>query len=467
VSPPTAPLSLGTVVLYSLPGAGVSFVYTLFMVAYLKFATDKLLIPPLAMGWIFLVAKVWNALADPLVGAWSDRTRARLGRRKTWLLGSALPIALFTWMAWSPPRTRGDAFEILWVGVAVLGFYTAFTAFEVPHAALGAELSQEPRARNRVFGTKFFVRSIGLLLALVFGSVLVLDPARDRASASWLAIASGLATAALIGFAVARLPGERADYQGRGAVDLPTALLDVWRNRDARLLLIALFAESLGLGGLTVLVPYVTEYVMLRPDLTRWMLLVYMLSTFLAIPIWVALARRFEKRRLWLFAMAQAGVGFGLVFWVGENDWPLLALSSLIAGSGSACGNSIGQALKADLIDLDELNTGERKEGAYFAAWSFVAKLGNALLASTSAFVLAGVGFVPNVPQSDAVKLALVTLMGGAPMVGYALGCSVFSRFSFSQADHVRVRAELDARAASQRAAGGAAEGGAHAPSRA
>jgi GPH family glycoside/pentoside/hexuronide:cation symporter len=360
-------------------------------------------------------------------------------------------------MAWSPPSTRGDVLEIVWVGVAVLGFYSAFTAFEVPHAALGAELVQEPQLRNRVFGTKYFVRSIGLLLALVFGSVLVLDPARDRADASSLGIASGMITAALIAYAVARLPAERADYQGRGGVDLRKALHDVWRNRNARLLLIALFVESLGLGGLTVLVPYVTEYVMLRPDVTRWMLLTYMLSTFLAIPLWVVLARRFEKRKLWLFAMAQAGVGFGLIFWVGENDWPLMALSSLIAGSGGACGNSIGQALKADLIDLDELNTGERKEGAYFAAWSFVSKLGNALLASTAAFVLAGVGFVPNVPQPDGVKLALVSLMGGAPMVGYAIGCLVFSRFSFSQADHARVRAELDARAAARSAAGVAA----------
>jgi GPH family glycoside/pentoside/hexuronide:cation symporter len=450
-----AGLPLGRIVVYALPGAGVSFVYTLFMIAYLKFATDKLLISPLAMGWIFLVAKVWNAIADPLVGNWSDRTRSRFGRRKSWLLGSMLPIALFTWMAWSPPETSGALAEVLWVGVAVLGFYTAFTAFEVPHAAIGAELTQEPQARNRLFGTKHFVRSIGLLLALVFGSVLVLDPARGRTEASALAVGSGLATAVLILFAVVRLPRERSDYQGRGGVDLSKALRDVWQNRNARLLLLALFVESLGLGGLTVLVPYVTEYVMLRPDLTRWMLLVYMLSTFLAIPIWVLLARRIEKRRLWLFAMVQAGVGFGLIFWLGENDWPLMALSSLIAGSAGACGNSIGQSLKADLIDLDELNTGERKEGAYFAAWSFVSKLGNALLASTAAFMLAYVGFVPNVAQPDPVKFALVALMGGAPMAGYALGVVFFWRFSFSQTDHTRVRAELDARAAARGAAAG------------
>jgi len=451
-APQTLPIA--QIALYALPGAGVSFIYTLFLVMYLKFATDSLLVPLFAMGWIFLASKIWNALGDPIVGTLSDRTRSRIGRRKSWLLGAAPPIVLFTWMAWSPPASLGHLAEVAWVAVAVFGFYTAFTAFEVPHAALGAELTQDPASRNRVFGTKYFVRSIGLVLALLFGARVVREAGTAREGVEALALVSGLVTALLIAGAVAGLPRERADYQGRGGVNLQRALGDVWRNHDARLLLIALFIEAIGLGGLTVLVPFVTQYVMLRPDLNEPMLGIYMASTFLAIPVWVSLARRFEKKKLWLFAMVQGGIGFGLLFWLGENDWPLMALSGAIAGSAGACGNSLGQSLKADLIDLDERNTGERKEGAYFAAMSFVGKLGNALLSSTAAFILHYAGFVPNEHnQTDTVKFALVCLMGGAPLVGYAIGTVVFSRFRFSAADHARVRAELDARAAARIAA--------------
>ncbi len=451
-----AALPLSQIVLYALPGAGVSFISTLFLVMYLKFATDTLLVSPIAMGWIFLASKVWNALADPFIGTRSDRTLSRFGRRKSWLIGAALPIVLFTWMAWSPPASLGAGAEVAWVAVAVFGFYSAFTAFEVPHAALGAELTQDPASRNRVFGTKYFVRSIGLVLALVFGARVVRETATARDGAAELALFSGAVTALLILAAVALLPRERADYQGRGGVDIARALGDVWRNRDARLLLIALFVEALGLGGLAVLVPFVTQYVMKREDLTEAMLAVYMASTFLAIPVWVLLARRFEKKKLWLFAMAQGGVGFGMLFWLGENDWPLMVVSSVIAGSAGACGNSIGQSLKADLIDLDELNTGERKEGAYFAAMSFVSKLGGAVLASAAAFMLGMTGFVPNAEQSDNVKFALVCLMGGAPLVGYTIGSLFFARFRFSAADHARVRTELDARAAARAASASA-----------
>jgi GPH family glycoside/pentoside/hexuronide:cation symporter len=442
-------ISTWTIALYSLPGAGVSFVYALFLVMYLKFATDTLLISPFAVGGIFLVAKLWNALADPLIGTWSDRTRSRLGRRKIWLLGAALPLGLFTWMAWSPPEALHDAAEIAWVCVAVLGFYAAYTAFEVPHAALGAELTHDPAARNRLFGTKYFVRSLGLVAALVFGSRVIRESAsagRDAVDA--LALGAAVVTAALIVLAVLRLPTERADYQGRGGADLLSALGDVWKNEPARLLLVVFFIESVGLGGLAVLVPYVTEYVLLRPAMNEPMLGLYMGSTFLAIPVWVWLARRFEKRKLWLFAMVQGGVGFGMLFWLDAGDVAWMAVSSLIAGSAGACGNSIGQSLKADLIDLDEHQTGERKEGAYFAAWSFVSKLGGALLGSSAAFVLGFAGFVPNAEQTEEVKLALVCLMGGAPLAGYAIGSVLFARFRFSAADHARIRAELDTRAA-------------------
>ena len=437
-----------TLVAYALPAAGASGAGTLFVVMYLKFATDVLLVSPFVMGAIFLAAKLWNAVADPIVGSWSDRTRAGMGRRRAWLLGSALPFAAFTWIAWAPPEQLSGLPLAAWVAIGVFGYYTAQTAFEVPHAAWGVELTHHAQSRNRLFGLKYAIRAVGIGLAVGLGVTAVESPETGRAGARAVALIAGVGTACSILAALPFLPRERRDYQGRGGVSVAQAVRDVWSNRDARILLTCFFVEAVGLGGLTVLVPYVTQYVLLRPDLNRQMLATYVVSTFAGIPVWVMLARRFEKRRLWLFAMVQGGLGFGLLFFVGENDWPLMVVSSVLAGSAQACGNSIGQALKADVIDLDELATGQRKEGSYFAAWSFVSKLGNALLASSAAFALGFAGFVPNAQQTPLVKDTLVFLMGGMPLLGYAIGAVVFRRFSLSEAKHREVRAELDARAA-------------------
>jgi GPH family glycoside/pentoside/hexuronide:cation symporter len=445
-----APLPSRVLVAYAVLNLGVSFLSTLFVVMYLKFATDRIGVPIAVMGAIFLVAKIWNAIADPIVGSWSDRTRTRLGRRRAWLLGSMLPFAWFTWMAWAPPMQLEGAALLAWVAVSVLGFYSAMTAFQVPHAALGVELTHHPQSRNRLFAVKYLVQMVGLFAAFWIGVGLVDDAETGRAGARWLGLLGGIGSAVLVALPLPLLPPERSDYQGRGGVSIRRALRDVARNPEARLLLFVFFIEAVGLGGLTVLVPFVTEYVMHRPDLTRPMLSVYALAGVAGVPLWVVLARRFEKRRLWLVAMGMGGVGFGMLLGLGENGWPLMVASSIVAGTAQACGNSVGQALKADVVDLDELRTGERKEGSYFAAWSFVNKLGNAILASSAGLALGLAGYEPNVEQTEPVKRTMVFLLGGMPLLGYAIGALAFSRFSLSEDDHARVRRELDARAAAR-----------------
>ena len=257
----------------------------------------------------------------------------------------------------------------------------------------------------------------------------------------------GLFTAAAIVFFTLRLPPERADHQERGGRSLWRSFADVWGNPHARLLLIVYFIESIGIGGLTVLVPYVTQYVMQRPDLGAPMLLVYTTANLAGIPLWLWLGRRYEKRRLWLVAMLQGGFGFGLLLFLGPNDWPLMFASSLIAGAANACAVTLGQALKADLVDVDEYRTGERKEGAYFAAWSFVGKLANGIMIAVVGVVLDFVGYTPGAQQTEQTIFAMVFLMGGMPVIGYAIGSLLFSRFSLSEAEHASIRRALDARA--------------------
>jgi len=436
-------LSRATLWAYVLPGFGVNFLYSLFLVTYLKFATDQLGAAPALVGTIFAGAKVWDAFADPAAGYLSDRTRSRFGRRGTWMLASALPLALFTALAWAPPGGLGAIALAVWIAVSVVGFHTSFTAFEVPNLALAAELSQEPATRSRLFALRQAVRTVGLFAAFGIGFPIVQS---GRAGAALLALAMGTFTAGTIVACTLRLPRERADYQTRGGRSPWRSFGDVWSNRHARLLLTVFFIESLGLGGLSVLVPYVTQYVMGRPELGAPMLVLYTVANFAGIPLWLWLGRRHDKRRLWLVAMLQGGFGFGLLFFLGRGDWMLMAASSVIAGSANACALTLGQALKADLVDVDEHRTGERKEGAYFAAWSFVAKLANGLMIGVVGIVLDAVGYVPNVEQPEPVRFAMLFLMGGMPVIGYAIGALLFSRFSLSEAEHARIRRELDAR---------------------
>jgi GPH family glycoside/pentoside/hexuronide:cation symporter len=295
-SPAPGRLPLSTLAWYGLPGAGVTFVYTLILVAFMKFATDVLHASAAAVGMVLLLSKVWDGISDPVAGYLSDRTHTRLGRRKPWLLGAALPLAVFSVMLWTPPAGLEGAGLIAWISVAVFGFYTAYTGFEVPHLSLGAELTTDTKERNRIYGARQLIKSVGLVLAFGLG-VKLLDSPDARANAGPLALAAGALTALSLWASVRKLPAERTEYAGRGAQNPFRAIRDVWSNRLARIVLLVYFIESLGMGGIGVLTLYVIEYVLEIPGTAHWFLLVYVGATVCAIPIWVRLGRRFEKRR--------------------------------------------------------------------------------------------------------------------------------------------------------------------------
>ena len=222
---------------------------------------------------------------------------------------------------------------------------------------------------------------------------------------------------------------------------------DVAANPHARLLLFVFFIESVGSGGIGALTPFVVQYVMKMPEILPYMLGVYMLSALLAVPLWVWLGNFFEKRHLWLYAMVQGGVGYSLIFWVGEGSWLLMALSSLLSGTAGACGNTLGQALKAEVIDFDEYLTNERKEGAYFAGWSFMSKFAGGIMIGLVGLSLDWAGYVDNAAeQSETVKQTMIFLMGGVPMIGFGIGSLAFTRFRLSEAEHARILAELEER---------------------
>ena len=137
---------------------------------------------------------------------------------------------------------------------------------------------------------------------------------------------------------------------------------------------------------------------------------------------------------------------FGMFFLVGEGDWPIAVVSSILTGTASACASTLGQALKADIVDVDEYRTGERKEGAYFSAWTFVSKLAGGIMVWVVGTSLAVVGFDESLrEQAASVRSAMVWLMAGVPVVGFAVGAAIFTRFTLSEQEHARIRAALDA----------------------
>jgi GPH family glycoside/pentoside/hexuronide:cation symporter len=410
----------------------------------MKFATDVLLIAPGAMGLIFGVSRIWDAVSDPVAGYLSDRTGTRMGRRRPWLLGSILPITLVFVLVWSPPVSLTGTAMVAWMAVMVFGFYTAMTIFIVPHTSLGAELTDSYHDRTRIFGIRHVSWTLGSVLALV-GMGILITTDTPRPTALQLAIVAAVVTASLILYPALRLK-ERSEYQGRGGTNPYASFRDVLTNPHARLLLIVFLIENLGAATIGILTPYIAQYIVGTPENTVWYILSYMVASVIFVPIWLPLSRRFGKKRLWIFSMLLTGFAFGGMFFLETGSVRLIYTLAFLAGTAASCGGMVGPSIQADVIDYDEHETGQRKEGAYFAAWNFVFKSASGLTLMLTGWVLQFSGFVPNVEQTETARFWMLALYSLFPLVCYVIGTALFTRFSLDEAEHRRIRAALDAR---------------------
>ena len=434
-------ISLITLIDYNIPTIGVGFMFFLVSLYLMKFATDILLISPVMMGFIFGLSRIWDAITDPLAGYLSDRTNFSMGRRRPWMMASA-PFVCFSFiMIWYQPVELSVEFSSLWIAVAVLLFYSAMTAFNVPHHSLGAELSPNYHERTKVFGVRHMVWNCGSLLALLAMHQLIVgnNPKKDAFD---IALIAGLITFALIIWTVFRTQ-ERKEYQGRGEKNPITAFSDVLRNKHAVLLLVVFFIENLGFATIGILTPYVAEYVVLRPERTAIYILTYLVPCILSVPVWISLSKRIGKKKTWLISMVLTGFGFGGMFFLSAGADTLILLLAFVCGVGAGSGAAMAPSIQSDVIDYDEYLTGKRKEGTYFASWNLVFKTATGITFMITGFVLGASGFVPNQDQTENAKFAILFLYALFPFCCYLIGGLILTRFSFNESAHQKIRQAL------------------------
>ena len=439
------------VLAFGAPAVGAGYMYLLLSLYVMKFATDVLLIAPAVMGLIFSASRIWDAVSDPLAGYLSDGTRSRLGRRRSWILASLVPVGLTFVMVFSPPADLEGGALIAWMAVAIIGFYSAMTVFFIPHMSLGAELSDDYHERTRLFGMRHAFYTVGSILALVSMQFLINAEMNSetavRSVAIWQSWIAAAVMSGLILYAVVRLK-EREDYQGRGSNGPFQALKDVLANTHARTLYLVWFIENVGSSAIGALTLYVTAYIVGAPQWAPLIILCYMIPSTVGVPAWLALSRRIGKIRAWQIAMVGTGVSFGamvlLLFWdTVDARLAWIMLMAVFAGFSAAGGGSIGPSVQSDVIDYDEMRTGQRKEGSYYAAWNFVAKSALGVVLLMTGFALQIAGFVPNAEQSMDVKLTMILLYAVFPLILCTTGAILMGRFKLDEASHEEIRVTL------------------------
>jgi Na+/melibiose symporter-like transporter len=166
-------ISLTEKTCYGTAGFGAGVIRNMIGLYLLFYYADILGLSAAYVGLAIMIANIWDAVTDPLMGFISDHTSARIGRRRVYLLVGALPLGLLVFLTWAPPESLSGFWLFLYVAILLSLLYGNYTVVAVPYLALGAELSPDPDERSSVFGFNFAFQKIGELVGAILPNLVL------------------------------------------------------------------------------------------------------------------------------------------------------------------------------------------------------------------------------------------------------------------------------------------------------
>jgi len=446
----TRPLSLRERIAYALPAFALAVVVIPVYVFVPKFYTDTVGVDIALVGWILGAVRIFDAIFDPMVGVLSDRTRTRLGRRRPWIILGSIPLAVAL-AALLAPVPQGHA-ATLWFGVSIFALFFFFATVYVPYDSLGMELSDDYDERTRLLGLRDGVSILGTLAAasapFAIQKVLGLGTGPDAERAQFhvmVAVYAPLLVILCAGCALIVPERPLPAVPPRSPWDRAT-LRTLVRNRPFVIVLLAYFANAVGSNlPCTLMWFYVEDY--LRSPRTALYLAVYFVVGIVLLPLWIMLSRRIGKKATWLAAMAVNSGAFFFVFFLRRQDELLYGLIVATSGIGFGATLAIPSSLQADVLDYDELLSGERREGLILGVWLILRKLAPALPLAMALPFMQAHGWKAGAPDQTAEAFgALKVFYVIVPTICTGIAFVIAWRYPIDRACHARIKDALAAR---------------------
>lgn len=459
------PLSRRVKFVYGLGDWGTAASTTARSAFWFFFLTSVVGLDAAIAGVIFLVGRLWDGINDPLVGMLSDRLRTRWGRRRPLLLFGAIPFGVsFFLMFLVPPFQSIWGQALYYVGVFLL-FDTLYTVINVPYSALTPELTGDYDERSNLAGWRI---GVSILASLITGGLFKLlaeqvfaphfgaGPGGLRAG---YALSAGIWGATMILpyfllFKVIREPERHREPDPQPLRPVQT-FKEVFSNRPFRLAAtIYLLSFATVDVVLLILVRFLIDYVRVSPGFDNLLLATVLGLAFLTMPLTVRLMRRFGKRHTYIGSMAFLGVVLLIMGQVPPGGQMMVLGAAVFAGLGYGAANAIPWAIVADVIEVDELRTGRRREGIYYGYLVFFRKLASALAVFLAAQLLSAAGYVSSrqgsvfIEQPESALLAMRLLVGVVPAVMLCLAILAAWRYPLDRDTYNEIREQLARRRA-------------------
>ncbi|MEM7001824.1 MAG: MFS transporter [Pseudomonadota bacterium] len=429
------------------------------------FYTTTFAINPLWLALWQPILKIMDVVTDPLVGSWSDRTRSRMGKRRPWILVGSITLGIvfpLSWMPtivmfWDPMPTVLSIF--IYFMIFKFLYYVTHTMAVVPYYALGAELSTDYQERTRIVAWRHII-GVPMTVLATLPFLLATYPglfSSEVVGVAWVMCGVGVIII-VTGIIAALGTRERVEVDRKPALPLKVAVRQTLSNKPFMFLVGTVLLYGIGQYFAVSFGVYLINYIIFDGDKSQFTQLLFWATALgalvsMGLNLWVRkLGERHEKVKMLkvgLFLSLSVPLTALIAFQPGEPYWYFI-FHVLALPIGNTLIEMLPLSIVADICDVDEVNTGRRREGAFVGVYNSAFKTGYMFAPALSMVLLSLSGFDGElVQQSETTKYWLQVFLAagcGVTFLGAFL-CSL--GINLRKADIDQAQEQLGMRAAS------------------
>ena len=423
-------VTLGTKFSYGLGALGKDFACSIIYIFLMFYYTDVAGLSAAFVGTLFLVARIVDAVTDPMMGMVVDNTRTRFGKFRPWILIGTL-VNSFALVAVFSTHMLTGTWLYVYAAVTYILWGVTYTIMDIPYWSMVPALSCRRAERERLVVWPRIFASIAWMLMGGYGlwavGILGGDDKGEGFFYLSLAIVISFVASALITFFLVKeqfsTPQDAAKFSFKDVKNI------IMSNDQLKVLIGVVLTFNIAIqliGGFAI---YYYTYAVGREDLYPTFALASGAAEIAGVFVFPWLCRVLPRRKMWLLACAFPMLCSAVLFLTGllspESAF-LAALAGAVLKFGGGLSNGLSTVMLADVVDYGEYRTGQRSESIIFSVQTMLVKFAGALSGFFIGIGLSLVGYIPNAVQSAETVVGLKFMMIGTPLVLVVLSALIY-----------------------------------------
>lgn len=431
----------------------LSFTMVNMYLAY--FYTDVFGLSAAAVATLLLVAKVWDGINDPMMGALMDKTYTRVGGYRTYMIAGAAALVLFTILTFSVPGF-GDSGKLFYAYVTYIGLGMAYTVMNVPFNALPSRMTDNPKRLNQLFASSMWAGGLGstVLGMCTMPLILMLGNGVQEAGYQKTAIVYAVVSLPMV-LLMVRLCKENPDIakakeitaakEGEKGTSFFGFIKSIFTNKNLLCVYVYMFCAMFSQIGRASTAFYYYMFCVGNMAWASVLMSVSGLVGLVLIPFVPALIGKYGKKKVVIVSQIIQIIGLIMMFAGPYTNIPYTIAANLVYGLGGGYSACVG-AMIVDALDNYEYRTGVRNDGVAFAFNGLMTKISAAIAGSIGLMVMAAFGYTNGADLTERALTGINTGVNIVPLAAAAAAIVPMLLFDLNEEKMTVIRQTLKER---------------------